>query len=332
MVCSKFTWLQASSRDVILYVMFLVLVGASVAEERVNLVQGFQPSPDGNHLVFLSERRHNDSRDFTLTLLTNKRMTNRGSNEYTLVYSLTPRIQEIVLAPDGHLIAYIAKDFYLWMGIYLWDDGRVRGLEYSGTRSAIEKLQFSEDQKYMRYYTRPSMGISKLWGEWVVVGDTGHHVVDKTEIDKIHWQSPTQPEQLPPFLNQSLPVIQADTEIEWAPDSQSLYLFDNTGLWRCELGDPFVCQWTQLVENTSIMGLRLSPQGTHVIYICSGDSIEHDIQLLDLAEMTLRPLGQGWSPCFSRDGQRIFYGSLTGLHQMSLDGTGRVLHHASYRP
>ena len=356
-------------RLILIAVVIIPNVAHSV--ERIALTHHPLPSPDGEHLVFISERRyHHDKQDLSLmrsecslTLWTANR-----HDDFLIHYSLTPRIHDVIRSPDGKVIAYLSLDMDLWYAIcfYFPDRGEAFGVEYCSTGSTIDKLQLSTDLEWIRYYTRPridrdtpvydakpnlppSKSITQPFpnlihrksitqklsdvinGEWTAMGvNTGEYLFTKKEQDKIEWAAIERPEEIPAFLAQPVPKIQKDTQMQWAPDSKSLYLLDEKGIWRSDIGKPFVYQWTLIHEIPPILRFQLSPNGTHLLYevaletpyeLTLEQQEEREIWILNLESGSPNKLGKGWASTFSHDGNTLFYGNFEGFHEFNLDGT-----------
>ena len=338
--------------------LFIVLIGISTlfrighAEIRSGLAHRPLPSPDGEHMVFISEWRHNETQEYTLTLLTRKK-----HDYYRTYYSLTPRIKEVILTPDGKTVAYLARDFCNAFGIYFYlsDEDVSFGIDYGDPHSKLEKVQFAKNQQYMRYYVKPFIShdgstaeqigaaiATVIPGQWVAISlKNGQYIFSKKEQDKIEWVPTEKPKEIPGFLTQPVPKIKKETQMQWAPDSKSLYLLDETGVWRSDIGKPFIYQWTQIVEMSSISRFQLSPKGTDLLYEVSSESQEEraiwilsvELELPDSSAEKSGEVGKGWSATFSQDGDFVFYGNLSGFYQLNLKQMeSRELRSTSWTP
>ena len=321
-----------------------ILSGVARGEERVGLVHHPLFSPDGEHLVFISERRYNETREYTLSLLTAKR-----DEDFAITYSLTPRIYDITISPDREITAYLAYDINLGFGIYFYSSntGEAYGIEWSSSRSMIEKVQFSKDQRYIRFYLKPlishdgSIGeqfsaaiagaiTRAVVGQWVAMSIKGkpHYTFSQEEQARINWAPIEKPKEIPRFLTQSTPKIKRETQMQWSPDSKSLYLLDETGIWRSDIGKPFIYQWTQIVEETSISRFQLSPRGAYLLYeVASEDEEEQAIWILRVesdssfpSAAELHKIAKGWGATFSPDENTVFYANLEGFYEVHLNG------------
>ena len=338
--------------------LFITLIGISTvlkighAEIRSGLAHRPLPSPDGEHLALISEWRHNEAQEYTLTLLTRKK-----HDYYRTYYSLTPRIKEVLLTPDGETVAYLARDFCNAFGIYFYfpDKDVSFGIDYSNSHSKLEKLQFAKDQQYLRYYVKPFIShdgstaerigaaiATVIPGQWVAMSlKNGKFIFSKKEQGKIEWAPIERPKEIPAFLTQPVPKIKRETQMQWAPDSKSLYLLDDTGVWRSDIGKPFIYQWTQIVDVPSVSRFQLSPKGTHLLYeVWSENQEERAIWILGVEPKSSNPsteqsreIGTGWSATFSQDGNFVFYGNLSGFYQFDLNQIeSRELRSTSWTP
>ena len=168
-----------------------------------------------------------------------------------------------------------------------------------------------------------------------------HHIFSAEEQAKIDWAPIEKPKEIPAFLTQRVPKIEKDTQMQWSPDSKSLYLVDETGLWRCDIGNPFVYQWTQIVKSPSIARFQISPIGTHVLYeVALKGREERAIWILSIEPGTTTPLvveprriAKGWEATFNPEGKTIFYSSLEAFTEIYLDGKEhRAWDFATYTP
>ena len=197
----------------------------------------------------------------------------------------------------------------------------------------MEQIQFSKDQQYLRYYTKPSTG--GLSGKWVAMSlKDGKYIFSKKEQEKIEWSPIEKPKEIPPFLTQPVPKIHSQTQIQWSPNSKSLYVLDETGIWRSDIDKPFICQWIEIVKTPSILQFQLSPKGTHLLYeVMSIDEEEREIWISNVDSTSSHQIAKGWSAIFSHDGRFVFYGNLSGFYQFDLDSMrARKLRPATYRP
>ena len=255
----------------------------------------------GKHVVSISERRyHPDKNDYSrtqseysLTLWT----ANPPPGYDLTAFSLTPRIRDVIVPPDGKVIAYLALDIHSWYGIYFYypDSGEVVGIAYCSTGSVIEAFQLSTDLEHIRYYVEPDVDIDKpiydadpnrptkksfkqllvgaINGQWIAMAlnPPGGYLFSKKEQDQIDWAPIQRPKEIPAFLAQPVPKIQRDTQVQWSPDSKSLYLLDDQGIWRSDIGKQrYVYQWTQIVKKRAISRFQLSPTGTTLALRSSG--------------------------------------------------------------
>ena len=336
----------------IVSIVISILFRISHAEIRSGLAHRPLPSPDGEHMVLISEWRHNEIQEYTLTLLTRKK-----HDYYRTYYSLTPRIKEIILTPDGKTVTYLARDFCNAFGIYFYfpDKDVSFGIDYSDSHSKLEKVQFAKDQEYIRYYVKPFIShdgstaerigaaiATVIPGQWVAMSlKNGQFIFSKKEQDKIEWAPIEKPKEIPSFLTQPVPKIKKETQMQWEPDSKSLYLLDETGIWRSDIGKPFIYQWTQIVEVPFISRFQLSPKGTHLLYEVSPENQEERaIWILGVESKSSDPsaekpgeIGKGWSATFSQDGDFVFYGNLSGFYQFDLKQMkSRELRSTSWTP
>ena len=328
---------------------------AAHSEERVSLTHHPLPSPDGAHLVFISERRYNGNHEYTLSIRTARR-----GGDFSIGYSLTPRIHDVIISPDRKIIAYLAQDVDYWFGIYFYyiDTDMAFGIEWSSTGSKIEKFQFSKDQKYIRYYSIPSIPddgsvetrisaflVDKLGGKWIGMplkprkGES--YIFSNEEHAKIDWAPIEKPKEIPAFLTQRVPKIKKETQMQWSQDSKTLYLLDETGIWASSIGTPFIYQWNLIVRAPSISRFQLSPDGAHLLYeVASEGEEERTIWILDVkselsnsSEGEPRNVAKGWAATFSHDGSSFFYANLEGFYEAFLDGTVHFPWNlAAYRP
>ena len=330
-------------RYVYILIGVLMLSNLAHSEERIGLVHRPLFSPSGEHLAFLSERRYNQTREYTLSILTARREDSKG--DFRIGYSLTPRIHDVTISPDQKIIAYLAHDIDYWFGIYFYfiDTGKAFGIEWSSQGSKIEKLQFSKDQRYIRYYSTPftpndgSLGnrinaavVKTVNAKWIgmsIAGKPGY-IFSKAEQAKMDWAPIEKPKEIPAFLTQSVPKIKKDTQMQWAPDSKSLYLVDETGLWRSDIGIPFIYQWTQIVKAPAIARFQLSPIGTHLLYEVTLEGKEEKAiwilrlksELSDPSGAEPREIARGWDATFGPEGKTIFYSNLEAFTEIYLDG------------
>ena len=211
----------------------------------------------------------------------------------------------------------------------------------------------STDLEWIRYYIRaridretpvydanpnlpPSKSIMQklsdvINAQWTASGvNTGEFLFTKKEQDKIEWAAIERPKEIPAFLTQPVPKIQKDTQMQWSPDSKSLYLLDEKGIWRSDIGKPFVYQWTLILEIPSILRFELSPNGTHLLYevplevpheLTLEQQEEREIWILNLESDSPNKLGTGWASAFSHDGNTLFYGDFSEFQEYNLDGT-----------
>ena len=323
--------------------LFIVLIGISTlfkighAEIRSGLAYRPLPSPDGEHMALISAWRHNETQEYTLTLLTRKK-----HDYYRTYYSLTPRIKEVILAPDGETVAYLARDFCNAFGIYFYLPNKdvPFGIDRGSALSNLEKLQFAKNQEYMRYYVKPFISHDRstaerigaaiataISGQWVAMSlKNGQFIFSKKEQDKIEWAPIEKPTEIPAFLTQPVPKIEKETQMQWTPDSKNLYLLDETGIWRSDIGKPFIHQWAQIVEAPSILQFQLSPKGTALLYEVSSENQEEraiwilslEPELPDSSAEKPGEVGKGWSATFSQDGNFVFYGNSSGFYQFDL--------------
>ncbi len=355
----------------LILIAIVIIPNVAHSVERIGLTHHPLPSPDGEHLVLISERTyHPDKQDFSLmhsecslTLWTANR-----HDDFFIQYSLTPRIHDVIRSPNGNVIAYLSLDMNLWYAIcfYFPDRGEAFGIEYCDTGTTIDKIQLSTDLEWIRYYIRaridrdkpvydakpnlpPSKSITRLFpnltprksikqklsdvinGQWTASGvHTGEYLFTKKEQDKIEWAAIERPEEIPAFLTQPVPKIQKDTQMQWSPDSKSLYLLNEKGIWRSDIGKPFVYQWTLILEIPSILRFQLSPKGTHLLYEVSLETPyeltleqqeEREIWILNLESGSPNKLGKGWASAFSHDGNTLFYGNFDEFQEYNLDGT-----------
>ena len=342
----------------LILIAIVIIPNVAPSAERIGLTHHPLPSPDGEHLALISERRyHHDKQNFSLmhsecslTLWTANR-----HDDFFIHYSLTPRIHDVIRSPDGKVIAYLALDINLWYAIcfYFPDRGEAFGIEYCSTGSTIDKFQLSTDLEWIRYYIRPridrdtpvydakpnrppSKSIKQqlsdvINGQWTAMEvNTGEYLFTKKEQDKIEWAAIERPEEIPAFLTQPVPKIQKDTQMQWSPDSKNLYLLDEKGIWRSDIGKPFVYQWTLILEISSILRFELSPNGTHLLYevaletpyeLTLEQQEEREIWILNLEYGSPNKLGKGWASTFSHDGNTLFYGNFDGFREFNLDGT-----------
>lgn len=332
----------------LILIAIVILPNVAHSAEWTGLTHHPLPSPDGEHIVSITERRyHPDKNDYSQT-----------QSEYSLtlcvkrhgvhLFSLTPRIRDVIVSPDGKVIAYLALDIASWYGIYFYfpDRGEVVGIEYCSTGSVIEAFQLSTDLEHIRYYVEPNVDytqpiydadpnlpteksfrqllVGAINGQWVgmAVNPPGGYLFSKKEQDQIDWAPIQRPKEIPAFLTQPVPKIQKETQMQWSPDSKSLYLLDDQGIWRSDIGKPFVYQWTQIVKAPAISRFQLSPTGTHLLYeVRSGQEIEHEIWLLNLQSDSSNKIGKGWTATFSHDGNTLFYANFKQYAEYNLDGT-----------
>lgn len=247
------------------------------------------------------------------------------------------------------MIAYLALDIHSWYGIYFYypDSGEVVGIEYCATGSVIKTIQLSTDLEHLRYYSEPNVDIDKpiydadpnlptkkpfkqrlvgaINGEWIAmaVNPPGGYLFSKKEQDQIDWAPIQRPKEIPAFLAQPVPKIQQDTQMQWSSDSKSLYLLDDQGIWRSDIGKQrYVYQWTQIVKKRAISRFQLSPTGTHLLYeVRVGQEIEHEIWIVNLQSDSSNKIGKGWTATFSHDGNTLFYGNFKEYYEYNLDGT-----------
>ena len=195
------------------------------------------------------------------------------------------------------MIAYLALDIHSWYGIYFYypDSGEVVGIEYSSTGSVIKAIQLSTDLEYIRYYSEPDVDIDKpiydadpnlptkksfkqllvgaINGQWIAMAlnPPGGYLFSKKEQDQIDWAPIQRPKEIPAFLAQPVPKIQQDTQMQWAPDSKSLYLLDDQGIWRSDIGKQrYVYQWTQIVKKTRHFAVSTVAHGDTLALRSSG--------------------------------------------------------------
>ncbi len=63
-----------------------------------------------------------------------------------------------------------------------------------------------------------------------------------------------------------MPKIALDTQIHWAADSKYVYVLDETGIWRLELGIIYFPLWTKVVNSNTITRFQLPRTGTYLLY------------------------------------------------------------------
>ncbi len=337
----------------LILIAIVILSNVAHSAEWTGLTHHPLPSPDGKHVVSISERRyHPDKNDYSqtqseysLTLWT----ANPPPSYVLTAFSLTPRIRDVIVSPDGKVIAYLALDIHSWYGIYFYypDSGEVVGIEYSSTGSVIKAIQLSTDLEYIRYYSEPDVDIDKpiydadpnrptkksfkqllvgaINGQWIAMAlnPPGGYLFSKKEQDQIDWAPVQRPKEIPTFLTQPVPKIQKETQMQWSPDSKSLYLLDDQGIWRSDIGKQrYVYQWTQIVKKRAISRFQLSPTGTHLLYeVRVGQEIEHEIWIVNLQSDSANKIGKGWTATFSHDGNTLFYGNFKEYYEYNLDGT-----------
>ena len=347
---------RKNMRYVFLLPGILIVFGIAHSEERVGLTHRPLPSPDGAHLVFISERRYNGNHEYTLSIRTARR-----GRHFSIGYSLTPRIHEVISSPDRKIVAYLAQDVDYWFGIYFYyiDTDKAFGFEWSSTGSNIEKFQFSKDQKYIRYYSTPSicddgnvgkrtiaLVVEKTAGKWVgmpieLLKGEPPYFYSKEEHAKIDWAPVEKPNEIPGFLTQRVPKIKKETQMQWSHDSKTLYLLDETGIWASNIGAPFIFQWNLIVRAPSISRFQLSPDGAHLLYeVAAEGEEERAIWILDVkpelsnpSEGEPRYVAKGWAATFSRDGSTFFYANFEGFYESYLNGTlHRPWNLTSYHP
>lgn len=310
------------SRIGALLAVLSIAVAASSAladVERVGLLHNPRYSPDGEYLVFSAEHRYGKQSAYTLTVFANKQYGRFGT-----VYSLTPEIVESVLSPDGTIVAYIAKDFTSWAGVYLYrvEHATAYGLAWMTNRIDIAQLQFAHDQMHLRFRQRSRLEPGA--GGWAYLTLEGEELFDgHPAAPKGPWAPATAVPSPPGFLTQEYPKIEeADPDMQWSSEPGILFLRNAKGVWRCDVRTAFQPQWALLVEDADVVEFDVSPDGAKLLYqtVLPGEAEVHRITLYDSDSAARVEIGMGWDAVFSAEGDAVFFSDLDALHEYTLEG------------
>ena len=355
-----------------------IILHANVGYGLTYISLSHQPliSPDGKYLVMIKENRYVRGSEFSLNLWT---MILEGEH-FANDYALTPRYDEVVASPDSKIIAFVEYNMTTFYGVhfYLPEKGEVNSAQaYSVER--VDSFQFSKDQKYYRFRNtlghkfdtmKENLAAAILGPAWTIYDINEGLPANYNKENKVHWTKKEadkftdwapikKPKVIPQFLTQPMPKITLETQdlMQWSPDSKYLYLFDKTGLWRCDVRNYYMPQWTKLVNVTDITRYELSPTGKHLVYEVLSDNplektsgspdpdgLENIVWLLDLEKInvetiesplllpggnlweldatekiTPQKIASGWGAKFHPNGNILFYANLKGPYRLILD-------------
>lgn len=272
---------------VVLFIGFLSQVYAeNRAAQYTSLVRKSHLSPDGRHNAIIVKNRYPLGSEFSLHLVTMK-----ADGYFRLnAYSLTPRYDIFVQTPDGN-IAFVTFDTVDQYKAHVYNPKKIEigsALEYSDNK--ITQVQFSKDMrtycvyqdfsahtlasKKQKQIAAANRAIYKRDGGWIILTKEGYGRTksggiifsDAEKENFTEWSPIEKPKKLPQLFTQPMPNITLETQIHWSPDSNHIYVIDNTGIWRLSLGSVFFPLWTQIVKNTNISQFEVSPSGTMLLY------------------------------------------------------------------
>ena len=200
-------------------------------------------------------------------------------------YCLTPRYDEFVLTPKGN-IAFVVFDTSDHYRVQVYNPKKIEmgpSLEYE--RDKITQLQFSKDMHSFCYYSdfdahpwasiqqkvdnslRPKGRLVRSDEEGIVFTKPGNIVFSKVEKEAYtEWAPIEKPKKLPQLFTQSMPKIVLETRIQWSPDSNYIYVLDETGIWQLELDVIYFPLWTKVVNSDTITRFQLPKTGTYLLY------------------------------------------------------------------
>lgn len=253
--------------------------------EYLGLIHPLAFSPNGRYQVLISENRYHGGSEFSLRLAITE---NEGRNRFG-GYCLTPRYLEVVAAPDGN-ISYVYSDSSsdYAVAMVLMDEVKIRPRMVS-SEDPVEQLQFSKDGQhfccFMTFephpFQPPEIKLeAKLSGffnpaGWMIYEKNGKFLQNKkgglifSKEEKeafTEWAPIEKPKVIPQLFTQPMPKITLETQVRWAPDSNYIYVSDETGVWRVT-PYPTLCPiWTKIVNAPRISNLQISSTGKHLLY------------------------------------------------------------------
>lgn len=266
---------------VFLWVLMPLLARAEV--QYLRLVHQSHFSPNGRHNAVIVEDKYPGGSEFSLILLT------MGKDGFTLLnsYCLTPRYDEFVLTPEGN-IAFVVFDTSDHYRVQVYNPNKIEfgnPLEYNTDK--ITQLQFSKDMRAFCYYSnfdahpwasiqqkienrlRPKgwLIFSEEEKRYLAFAKSGNAVFSKAEKETYtEWAPIKRPKKLPQLFTQPMPKIVLKTQIQWSPDSNYIYVLDETGIWQLELDAIYFPLWTKVVNSDTITRFQLPRIGTFLLY------------------------------------------------------------------
>ena len=142
--------------------------------------------------------------------------------------------------------------------------------------------------------------------------------------------------------------LNTDVSPVWAPDSQSVYVLGEAGVWQAHMDAPMSDVWSLVYPADDLLTLQVSSDGRYML-VESPEKEEpgedapgapepgylREITLIDLEDEQRIPqhVGQGWSTVFSADGQHFFYAHFTGTVMVrAADGKVREIYGIAMQP
>lgn len=258
--------------------------------EYIGLLHPLSCSPNGRYQVLISENRYHGGSEFFLLLTI---MENEGRNKFG-GYCLTPRYLEVVAAPDGN-ISYVSlnssNDYTITM--LLMDEMKMIP-RIATSDESVEQLQFSKDGQHFCYSLsfkphpfqpteiKLEAQLSRLLhpDRWMIYEKNGKFLQnikgrilfsEKEKEAFTEWTPIEKPKVIPQLFTQPMPKITLETQVKWAPDSNFIYVLDETGIWRVAPYPTLCPMWTKIVNVPRISNLQISSTGKHLLYEIHSD-------------------------------------------------------------
>ena len=335
-------------------------------------------SHDGRYIAIIVENRHVKGSEFSIHLWTFSPLDPEGGY-FANKYALTPRYKEIVTSPDNKIIAFVEHNMVTDYGIHFYfpENDKIKP-SWHYSQSKVEHFQFSKDQKAFRFSInfhnkldslKENIGASLRGPIWIIkdmetlkMAEQKNGQVEWTKQGSdtfTEWTPIEKPEVVPQFLKQPMPKITLETQdkMQWSPNSKYLYLFDESGLWRCEVGNYYRPRWTKLVNEPDIIRFEVSPTNNYIVYetVCKDPSerisrysdphgLEGIIYRIDIESLNSKinesllkrsdkvswmmdtthlispeKIASGWGVSFHPGGNILLFSNISGTQKLFLD-------------
>lgn len=368
----------------LLFACLLIPIAAKPDVTYFSLKHPVSYSPDCLASVMIVEDRYVSGSLYCLTLLV---VDPRDGTQNFGMYVLTPNYKEVVAIPGSTHFAYLQYDPLNAHSIHVFmpeTGDQIDGITYGSSGRTITQLQASKDGKYLCFFlphiphpyasasTKKEYQIRRHLQNldengWNIKIADGSHLSPEDQIKLIllskaekdaftEWAPIEKPSVIPQIFTQPMPTITLDTKVQWSPDSNYLYVSDDTGIWCVSLRTPlpkYVPMWTKLVKAERIHRFQLSPTGTHLVYEVRPDltkrtdeeqkadpfGLENEIWLVDLApffakkpkpdplewesdvteDLSPTKIAKGWGATFNPNGKSTIYSNTEETNIISLE-------------